>query len=446
MKRDQYNQQLLGFIKQSPTPFHAVKTMKEALDNAGFQELAEEQSWNTTAGGKYYVIRNSSSIIAFVMGKQSAVNTGIRLVGAHTDSPCLKIKPNPELNKKNYFQLGVEVYGGVLLNPWFDRDLSIAGRVVFKSKGSNSPQQALINMERPVAVIPSLAIHLDREVNSKRTINPQTDIPPLLFKVNADDKNISHKEDFRAVLADELKKQLLDERTGSSDITVMDYDLFFYDCQPPAITGLNEDFIASARLDNLLSCYTGMQALLESNGEVTSLLICNDHEEVGSTSASGANGPMLKSFLERLYPDTEERARILSQSLLISTDNAHGVHPNYSDKHDNNHGPVINEGPVIKINANQRYATDSVTSSLFRHLCEEEGVSVQSFVTRTDMGCGSTIGPITAANIGVQTLDVGVPTFAMHSIRELAGVDDAHNLFKVLSGFYNSQDSLVIAS
>jgi len=225
----------------------------------------------------------------------------------------------------------------------------------------------------------------------------------------------------------------------------MDYDLFFYDCQPPAITGLNEDFIASARLDNLLSCYTGMQALLESNGEVTSLLICNDHEEVGSTSASGANGPMLKSFLERLYPDTEERARILSQSLLISTDNAHGVHPNYSDKHDNNHGPVINEGPVIKINANQRYATDSVTSSLFRHLCEKEGVSVQSFVTRTDMGCGSTIGPITAANIGVQTLDVGVPTFAMHSIRELAGVDDAHNLFKVLSGFYNSQDSLVIA-
>ena len=444
MKREQYNQQLLDFIQQSPTPFHAVETMKKALDSAGFQELPEEQSWKTTVGEKYYVIRNSSSIIAFVMGKQSAVNTGIRLVGAHTDSPCLKIKPNPELNKKNYFQLGVEVYGGVLLNPWFDRDLSIAGRLVYKAKGSNSPQQALINMKRPVAVIPSLAIHLDREANSKRTINPQTDIPPLLFKGNADDKNVGHKVDFRAVLADELKKELHGEKAGSSDITVMDYDLFFYDCQPPAITGLNEDFIASARLDNLLSCYTGMQALLESNGEVTSLLICNDHEEVGSTSASGANGPMLKSFLERLYPDTEERARILSQSLLISTDNAHGVHPNYSDKHDNNHGPVINEGPVIKINANQRYATDSVTSSLFRHLCEEEGVSVQSFVTRTDMGCGSTIGPITAANIGVQTLDVGVPTFAMHSIRELAGVDDAHNLFKVLSGFYNSQDSLVI--
>ncbi len=449
MKRDQYNQQLLDFIQQSPTPFHAVENMKKAFDSAGFKELPEEQSWNLTAGGRYYVIRNSSSIIAFVMGKQPAVDTGIRLVGAHTDSPCLKIKPNPELNKKNYFQLGVEVYGGVLLNPWFDRDLSIAGRVVFKatktSKGGSTPQQALINMKRPVAVIPSLAIHLDREANSKRSINPQTDIPPILFKGNADDKNVGHKEDFRALLARELKKELYGEKPDSPDMTVMDYDLFFYDCQPPAITGLNEDFIASARLDNLLSCYTGMQALVESDGDVTSLLVCNDHEEVGSTSASGANGPMLKSFLERLYPDSEERSRILSQSLLVSTDNAHGIHPNYSDKHDSNHGPIINDGPVIKINAKQSYATNSVTSSLFRHLCEEEGVPVQSFVNRADMGCGSTIGPITAANIGVQTLDVGVPTFAMHSIRELAGVDDAHSLFKVLKGFYNTKNSLVVA-
>lgn len=445
MKRDQYNQQLLDFIQQSPTPFHAVETMKKAFDSAGFKELSEEQSWNTTAGGRYYVIRNSSSIIAFVIGKQSAVDTGIRLVGAHTDSPCLKIKPNPELNKKNYFQLGVEVYGGVLLNPWFDRDLSIAGRVVYKTSDTvnsseNTPQQALINMKRPVAVIPSLAIHLDREANSKRTINPQTDIPPILFKGNKDDK-----EDFRRLLAKQVSQESFDGATDASDLTIMDYDLFFYDCQPPAITGLNEDFIASARLDNLLSCYTGMQALLEAGDEATSMLICNDHEEVGSTSESGANGPMLKSLLERLYPEVEERSRILSQSLLVSTDNAHGVHPNYSDKHDSNHGPIINDGPVIKINANQRYATNSVTSSLFRHLCEQQGVPVQSFVNRTDMGCGSTIGPITAANIGVQTLDVGVPTFAMHSIRELAGVDDAHNLFKVLKGFYNSEDSMVVS-
>ena len=327
------------------------------------------------------------------------------------------------------------------MNPWFDRDLSIAGRVVFKS-GKSSPQQALINFKRPVAVIPSLAIHLDSEANSERTINPQTDIPPILFKANADTSG--EKETFRVLLANELKRESLGDKEDSSEITVMDYDLCLYDCQPPAITGLNEDFIASARLDNLLSCFTGMQALLEAGDQVTSLLVCTHHEEVGSTSASGANGSMLKSLLERLYSDTEERSRILSQSLLISTDNAHGVHPNYSDKHDSNHGPLINDGPVIKINANQRYATNSVTSSLFRHLCEQQGVPTQSFVSRTDMGCGSTIGPITAANIGVQALDVGVPTFAMHSIRELAGVEDAHNLFKVLKGFYIFKGSLVV--
>ena len=432
-----YNQNLLDFVRQSPTPFHAVETMKKSFDQSGFQALAEEDSWNLVEGGRYYVTRNGSSIIAFVLGSQPATYTGIRLVGAHTDSPCLKVKPTPELYKHNYFQLGVEVYGGVLLNPWFDRDLSVAGRVVFKV-GEGELQQSLIDMKRPVAVIPSLAIHLDREANDQRNINPQTDIPPILFKCADNTKN------FRSILAQELTKA--SPAAGQTrDITVMDYDLYFYDCQPPAITGLNEDFISSARLDNLLSCFTGMQALLNSQDQVTGMLICSDHEEVGSTSATGANGPMLKSVLERLYPDAEMRSRILSQSLLVSTDNAHGIHPNFSDKHDGNHGPVINEGPVIKINANQRYATNSVTSSLFRHLCEQEGVPVQSFVNRADMGCGSTIGPITAANIGVQTLDVGVPTFAMHSIRELAGVEDAHHLFNVLKAFYNTERKLVIS-
>jgi aspartyl aminopeptidase len=348
------------------------------------------------------------------------------------------------LNKKHYFQLGVEVYGGVLLNPWFDRDLSIAGRVIYKTDKHCMPRQVLMNMSRPVAMIPSLAIHLDRDANTGRTINPQTDIPPLLFKCDVD-----NKEDFRTLLANEISNEKVNEHANEqmdpSTLEVMDYDLYLYDCQAPAITGLNNDFIASARLDNLLSCFTGMQAIMKSDGQVTTLLVCNDHEEVGSASAPGAGGPMLKSLLERLYPEPENRSRILSQSLLISTDNAHAVHPNYSDKHDSNHGPVINEGPVIKINANQRYATNSVTSSVFRHLCEQQGVKVQSFVNRTDMGCGSTIGPITAANIGVQTLDVGVPTFAMHSIRELAGVEDAHNLYRVLKGFYNTVNSPIIS-
>ncbi|MEH6466363.1 MAG: M18 family aminopeptidase [Porticoccus sp.] len=434
MDNQHYNQQLLDFIHSSPTPFHAVKNIQMSLEAEGFLPLVEEDSWNVVPGGRYYVIRNASSIIAFVMGQDSAVDSGIRMVGAHTDSPCLKIKPNPELRKHNYFQLGVEVYGGALLNPWFDRDLSIAGRIVF-NVGDGRLQQALVDMKKPVAVIPSLAIHLDKEANKNRTINPQTDIPPLLFKCGE-----NREEDFRALLA----AQLLGQYGDPMELQVLDYDLYLYDCQKPAITGLNQDFISSARLDNLLSCFTGMQALLGASDQVTSMLVCSDHEEVGSTSSCGANGPMLKSLLERLYPEPEARARVISQSLLVSADNAHGIHPNYSDKHDSQHGPILNDGPVIKINANQRYATNSITSSIFRHLCEQQDVPVQSFVNRTDLGCGSTIGPITAASIGVQTLDVGVPTFAMHSIRELAGTEDAYNLYRVLQGFYNYQGGLII--
>ncbi len=434
MSNQQYNQELLAFIHNSPTPFHAVNNIQMELESGGFMPLVEEDSWNVVPGGRYYVTRNGSSIIAFVMGYNSVTDSGIRMVGAHTDSPCLKVKPKPELHKHNYFQLGVEVYGGALLNPWFDRDLSIAGRLVF-NVGDGRLQKALVDMKKPVAVIPSLAIHLDSEANSNRKINSQTDIPPILFKCGE-----NREEDFRALMA----AQLLGQYGDPMKLQVLDYDLYLYDCQKPAITGLNEDFISSARLDNLLSCFTGMKALLEAGDQVTTMLICNDHEEVGSTSACGANGPMLKSLIERLYPDAEDRARAISQSLLVSADNAHGIHPNYSDKHDGNHGPILNNGPVIKTNANQRYATNGITSSIFRHLCEQQNIPVQSFVSRTDLGCGSTIGPITAASIGVQTLDVGVPTFAMHSIRELAGTEDAYNLYRALTGFYNYEESLII--
>jgi aspartyl aminopeptidase len=434
MSNKQYNQELLAFIHKSPTPFHAVNNIQMELESGGFIPLIEEDSWNVVPGGRYYVTRNGSSIIAFVMGHNSVTDSGIRMVGAHTDSPCLKVKPKPELHKHNYFQLGVEVYGGALLNPWFDRDLSIAGRLIF-NVGDGRLQKVLVDMKKPVAVIPSLAIHLDSEANSNRKINSQTDIPPILFKCGD-----NRDEDFRALMAAQLRGQYGD----LMEFQILDYDLYLYDCQKPAITGLNEDFISSARLDNLLSCFTGMKALLEAGDHVTTMLICNDHEEVGSTSACGANGPMLKSLIERLYPDTEDRARAISQSLLVSADNAHGIHPNYSDKHDGNHGPILNDGPVIKTNANQRYATNGITSSIFRHLCEREGIPVQSFVSRTDLGCGSTIGPITAASIGVQTLDVGVPTFAMHSIREMAGTEDAYNLYRALTGFYNYEESLII--
>jgi aspartyl aminopeptidase len=217
---------------------------------------------------------------------------------------------------------------------------------------------------------------------------------------------------------------------------VLDYEISLYDTQPPALIGLEQDFIASARLDNLLSCFIGLQAILEADAEVSSLLICTDHEEVGSASCCGAKGPMLQQFLERLVPEVDTRVRIIERSMMISADNAHGIHPNFMDKHDENHGPLLNRGPVIKVNANQRYATTSETSAFFRLLCEKAEVPVQIFVARTDMGCGSTIGPVVASEVGVKTIDVGSPTFAMHSIRELAGVFDGWYLYKASVEFF----------
>jgi len=276
--------------------------------------------------------------------------------------------------------------------------------------------------------VPSLAIHLDREANRQRSINPQKELPPLLLsEIDGVDQ-----PSFR----ERLKAQLLAEQPLLTVDEVLDFEISLYDTQPPALIGLAQDFLASARLDNLLSCYVGLQSLLQADDRHSTLLVCNDHEEVGSASACGAKGPMLQQFLERLVPETETRMRVLDASLMISADNAHGVHPNFADRHDDNHGPRLNRGPVIKVNANQRYATTSESSALFRDLAERADVPVQTFVSRTDMECGSTIGPITSAEVGVKTLDVGVPTFAMHSIRELAGRDDAAYLHQILNEFY----------
>jgi aspartyl aminopeptidase len=233
-----------------------------------------------------------------------------------------------------------------------------------------------------------------------------------------------------------LLQQLWKQHPQLEAAQVLDYEISLYDTQPPALVGLQQDFIASARLDNLLSCFVGLQAILQAGNEVSSLLICTDHEEVGSVSCCGAKGPMLQQFLERLVPDTETRIRVIERSLMISADNAHGIHPNFMDRHDENHGPLLNRGPVIKINANQRYATTSETGGFFRWLSDQQEVPLQVFVARTDMGCGSTIGPIVASEVGVKTIDVGVPTFGMHSIRELAGVKDAWWLYRVVHAFY----------
>ncbi len=423
---DNLNPSLLDFIRRSPTPFHATENLRDQLLAAGFEELYEADRWQTRAGGRYLVTRNASSLIAFTLGEQPPPEHGFRMAGAHTDSPCLHIKPQPGTVRQGYYQLGVEVYGGALLNPWFDRDLSIAGRVSYR----DSAQQlghVLIDFKQAVASIPSLAIHLDREVNNSRSIDAQKHLPPILMQTDE-----TSPANFRALLRDKAREQ-----HPQLDIEeVLEFELSLYDCQPPALIGLNGDFIAAARLDNLLSCFIGVRALLDSGDTRSKLLVCNDHEEVGSASACGADGPFLKSVLQRLCSDSESMARCIDRSWMISADNAHGIHPNYADRHDENHGPLLNHGPVIKTNANQRYATNSETAALFRLLCERADVPVQSFVVRSDMACGSTIGPITASNIGVRTLDVGVPTFAMHSVRELAGSLDTGYLYTALKEFF----------
>lgn len=424
-----YNQSLCEFLDRSPTPFHAVKVMHEQLQEAGSTKLNESDSWGPLKPGRYHVTRNDSSLIAFTIPDMDLAVCGFRMVGAHTDSPCLKVKPQPEKSTKNMVQLGLEVYGGALLNPWFDRDLSLAGRVNFLNSDGKI-ESALVDFIRPVVTIPNLAIHLDREANTDRTVNPQQHLPALL-KLNHDEEDF----DFRLLLKAQLQQQNKD-----LDIEkVLDYEIALYDCQKAAMTGLNQDFISSARLDNLLSCYTGLNALLNADQSQASLLVCTDHEEVGSVSSSGAQGSFLESVLTRLAGSNEAFHRMITASIMISADNAHAIHPNYMDKHDAEHGPLLNHGPVIKTNANQRYATNSETSAHFRQLCDNAGVQVQDFVVRTDMACGSTIGPITASNLGIQTIDVGVPSYAMHSIREMAGSQDAFMLNKVLIEFYNNR-------
>lgn len=430
------NTGLCDFIQASPTPFHAVENLSKQLLKAGYKQLNERDTWQLRSEQAYFVCRNSSSLIAFRTGKENIQETGFKMIGAHTDSPCLKVKPLPSISSKGYAQTGVEVYGGVLLNPWFDRDLSLAGRVYYKQK-NGGVVACLINYEKAIASIPSLAIHLDRDANESHSINKQNHLAPILLQLSE-----NKLFDFDALLLNFLHENLAINDAEK----ILSHELSFYDSQQPALIGVENDFIASARLDNLLSCYVGLQALIASDKKQSALLVCSDHEEVGSVSASGAAGPFLEAVLDRIIESfmienvdkiQEAKRRLLDNSMLISVDNAHGIHPNFPDKHDQQHGPILNQGPVLKINANQRYASNSETGAMISALCDTLGVPLQSFVVRSDMACGSTIGPIMSAELGLKTVDIGVPTFAMHSIRELAGCKDTEYLKQVLTAFYN---------
>lgn len=427
MTKKQLSKQFIQFLSQAKTPFHAVAIMVAELKSAGFTQLEEKDTWKLKNNGKYFVIRGDSSLVAFSIGKRKTAESGIHLVGAHTDSPCLKVKDQPEKTAHGYLSLGVEPYGGLLLSTWFDRDLSLAGKVAYLDN-KNKLHSVLLDFEQAMGVVPNLAIHLNPKVNESGAINKQTDLPVLIAQVP--DK----KSRFRDLLKERLQKQY--PKRGIKE--VLDFDLMFYDCQKPSHVGLQQQFICGQRLDNLLSCFAGMKALIDHDSSKTCLLVCNDHEEVGSSSTTGAAGTFLNTVLERICGSREAFSRRISRSLLVSVDNAHGIHPNYQTKHDENHRPILNQGPVIKINANQRYATNSDTSSFFKTVCKKAKVPVQSYINRSDMGCGTTIGPITSTTLGVDTLDIGVPTFAMHSIRETCGTDDIWYLYNSLKTMYET--------
>ncbi|CAK8717942.1 MAG: aspartyl aminopeptidase [Candidatus Electronema aureum] len=424
LSQNDYTTLLLDFLRSSPTAFHAASTAAALLRDKGFVQLDEQESWNRLPVGKYFVLRNDSSLLGFTW-HSGQPSSGFKMIGAHTDSPVLKVKPNPLRKEQNCLQLGVEIYGGALLRPWFDRELSLAGRIAWQ-EADGRLCSTLLDFQRPVGIIPSLAIHLHREANKQQEINNQTDMVPLIGLIE------NGSNDFQQILREQLRHQQPEAQPAG----FIDHELFFYDAMPPSLTGLSKEFIVSARLDNLVSCFAAVQALLTADTDENCLIILNDHEEVGSTSAVGAQGPFLRDILERLLPDTENRQTALRSSFFISADNAHAVHPNYAAKHDPQHLPHLGKGPVLKFNANQRYATNAASAARFRQLCAQAEVPVQDFVSRSDLACGSTIGPLTAAGIGIDTVDIGIPSLAMHSIRETAACIDCWHLYRVLLCFF----------
>lgn len=423
-----YNENLFSFISSSPTPFHVVANMEEYLLQQGFNRLQENSRWLLEKGQAYFLSKENGAIIAFILGSEEECEQGFRLLAAHTDSPCLQVKPHADIRMGPYLQLGVEVYGGSLLSPWFDRDLSLAGRVCCRMS-NGCLGVLLVDFRRPLLTIPNIAIHFDREANKGGGINQQKHLPPILAQA------VGHNiPDFNTILLEQIRK----EHKSLAIEEVLSFDMFCYDFQKPAYTGVRNELISSARLDNLISCHTGVSAIGKATRKKNVLLFCANHEENGSTSAVGAQGCFLESVLERIVTDATTRRITLSNSFLISMDNAHATHPNFMDKSDSAHEIHLNKGPVIKVNANQRYATNSISSAIYKQICKEVEIIPQEFVMRSDLPCGSTIGPITSSRLGVRTVDIGSASLAMHSIREHTGAMDPYMLYRTIEHFLES--------
>ena len=402
---------LCRFIDSSPSPYHAVEEVVLRLTAAGFTESGQDEE--PPAPGRH-LVRSGGALVAWADEGRSP-DAPLRIVGAHTDSPNLRLKPKPDRSAAGCRQVGVEVYGGALLNSWLDRDLGFSGRLVVRS--DDGVHVVLVRDDRPVARIPQLAVHLDRGVNDKGLVlNPQVHLSPVLGAGTAQDG------DFATMAA---------VAAGVDPDEVLAFDVMFHDLTPSRLVGIREDMVSAPRIDNLLSCHAGTEALIataEGHGPVPVLALF-DHEEVGSVSSTGAAGPLLERTLRRFVGLD---ARPVGDSLVLSVDGAHATHPNYPDRHDPEHRILLDGGPVLKFNARERYATDAIGAGIVRLAAEQAGVELQSFVSRSDMSCGSTIGPATAAVLGMRTVDLGVAQLAMHSAREICGSTDPTRLRDLL--------------
>jgi aspartyl aminopeptidase len=424
---------LLAFIAASPTPYHAVAEAAARLRRAGYAPLDEREPWAVGPGLKGYVVRGGGTLVAFEVGGEAPAEAGFVAVAAHTDSPNLRVKPAGDFAAGPLRQLAVEVYGGVLLSTWLDRDLSLAGRVTLAGG-----ETRLVRFDEPLCRIANLAIHLNRDVNREGLVlNPQKHLSPLWA--------LGGEGGLRERLVERFAR---DGRPTAPD-EIFAFDLCLYDTQPPARGGEGGAFLFAPRLDNLASCHAGLAALVAAPGPVaqTRVLALYDHEEVGSRSAHGAASRFLLGLLERLalaHPGAgpQSLARALARSLLVSSDMAHALHPNYADKHDERHAPALGGGPVLKLNANQSYATDAPGAAAFETLCRACDVRPQRFLARNDMPCGSTVGPITAAQAAMRTVDVGNPMLAMHSCRETAAAADVEPMVRALTRLYAAPPSL----
>lgn len=428
---------LLNWLDASTCNVMAVETIKKELDKAGFAELRQTDKWEIRKGGKYYVTKNGTAIFAFIIGAESVAEQGFRIISAHSDSPCFKIKPNAEIyGDGGLVTLNVEKYGGGILYTWFDRPLSMSGRVVLRSEDPLKPTIVPVDIEKPFATIPHLAIHFNRAVNEGNALSVQKDMKPVVGRFTKEEI-----EDFKAKGG--IVRKLVAEHLGINPLDILEYELNLYPVEKSAVLGVHNEFFQSARIDDLSMAYAALEALLEVNDDkATRVMAIFDNEETGSGTKQGAASPVLRDMLERITrlvtPDYEQQDffRALANSFMISADDAHGWHPNYNEKYDPTNHAILGGGPAIKINANCKYMTDADGSAVFQALCEKAGVPCQYFVNHSDVLGGSTLGNILTGQMDIRGVDMGNPIWAMHSAREMASVKDHEYAVKVFAEFY----------